>query len=392
MTNAKRLCAILIAAILIISTAAACNANATWIMKNDGKEIPVGIYICYLMEVQSDAQTKVKENIEAQTTTSDSKEESATQATTKAIDYEKEKIDGKTYADWIKDEALLKVKEHIVIKQKFEEYKLKLTDEQTQNIKSIWSSSATQQSTYGDFYESNGVSQKSFEEFVTVSYEKSELIKYYYSADGEEPIKDDVLIKELKENYATAYILAQSKVGVNSETSSYETYSDDIIKKMKDKMKDYITGLNKDEDYAKLEKSFKSDMAKILGNDTDDDKDGTSTSSASNDDKTEKLKPTPNIQLRSISDESDAVGAALKKAKVGVAGLAESESALTVYKKTDDLTENPYYLDAQKATLINDMKGDEFDKLIEKWAGELKVTVNKKATSAYTFKDLKSAQ
>ncbi len=392
MSKIKRLLAIFVAVLIILTTAAACNANATWITKADGKELPVGIYICYLMDADNEGKDKVDEDIAAQTTTSEDKED--TEATTEEIDYYEHKIEKKDYVEWVKENAIQKVKEHIVIKQKCEEYKIELDDEQKDNISSLWTTNATADGkTYGDFYEMNGISKESFEEYLSVAYLKDELMMYYYGAEGVEPVKNEELLKNLTENYVTTYVLSQSKTGLNEEKSSYETYPEETLKKIKDAMQDYIKRLDKKEDYTKVEADFKKSMAKVLGTKVDESttSDVVSVQTEDGDDKEEeKLKATPNIQLRDVSDEHDKISATLKKAKVNKAGIAESDAEIMVYRKTDDLTKNPYYLDAQKETIIQELKGDAFDELIKKWAEELKVDVNSKAKSTYGPKDLKN--
>ena len=397
MSKINRLLAIFVAVLIILTTAAACNASATWITKADGEELPVGVYICYLMDADNEGKDKVDEDIAAQTTTSEDKEDT-TEATTEEVDYYEHKIEKKDYVEWVKDTAIQKVKEHIVIKQKCKEYKIELDDEQMENITSLWTTNATADGkTYGDFYEMNGISKESFEDYLSVAYLKDELIQYYYGAEGVEPIKNEELLKNLTENYVTTYVLSQSKTGLNEEKSSYETYPKETLDKIKAEMKDYIKRLDKKEDYTKVEADFKKSMAKVLGTkveeSTTSDVVSVETEEAKDGEKTEEkeeLKATPNVQLRDVSDESDKIAAALKKAKTNKAGIAESDAELMVYRKTDDLTKNPYYLDAQKATIIEELKGDDFDKLIEKWAEELKVDVNSKAKSTYGPKDLKN--
>lgn len=393
MSKIKRLLAIFVAVLIILTTAAACNTNATWIMKVDGEELPVGIYICYLMDADNEGKDKVDEDIAAQTTTSEDAEDT-TEATTEEIDYYEHKIEKKDYVEWVKDTAVQKVKEHIVVKQKCEEYKIELDDEQMDNITSLWTTNATTDGkTYGDFYEMNGISKDSFEEYLSVAYLKDELMKYYYGADGVEPISNEELTKNLTENYVTTYVLSQSKTGLNEDQTAYETYSDDILNKIKDSMQGYIKRLDKKEDYTKVEADFKKSMATILGTEVSESTTSDVVSAETEEgDGTEKetLKATPNIQLRDVSDEEDAISVALKKAKVGKAGIAESDAELMVYRKTNDITKNPYYLDLQEDSIIEDLKGDAFDELIEKWAEELKADLNNKAKSTYGPKEIKN--
>lgn len=402
MSKIKRLLAILVAVLTILVSVAACNANATWIMKVDDEQIPVGIYICYLMDSDNEAQGKVDEEIAAQTTTSEDAEattEVATEATTEAIDYYEHKIDEKSYDEWVKDNAIQMVKEHIVVKQKCKEYKIELDEDQKSSITSLWTTAATTDGkTYGDFYEMNGISRASFEEYLTVAYLKDELLQYYYGADGVEPISNEELTKKLTENYATAYILSHSKMGLNEDQTSYENYSDEIIKEMKTAMDGYIKRLDKKEDYTKIEADFKKDMAKIVGTEESESaasdvvsvETEESEGTEATEEEEEELKATPNIQLRDISSEDDAISKTLKEAKVNKAGIAESDAEIMVYRKTDDITKNPYYLDSQKASLITDLKGDAFDEIIDTWAKDLKADLNKNAKSTYGPKELKN--
>ena len=84
----------------------------------------------------------------------------------------------------------------------------------------------------------------------------------------------------------------------------------------------------------------------------------------------------------------------LKQIKEGEYGAAASWDNDTNYYifMSADIAERTDYVDDNKETLLQSMKGDEFDSKVEGWVKEMKITVNNKAVKRYTVKEIYDRQ
>jgi hypothetical protein len=404
MTKMKKISLVIISLILVVACVS-CNANATWILKTKKEEVPVGLYICTLADANAEAESKVNEQITpAEEPSTEAKEEEAetttvaAETTTKEIDYSKHKIDGKDFDEWVKNRSVELVKELVAAEEKAEELKVELGPEVDESIDSYWEY-------YGDFYTKLGVSETSFRRYFRGNYLKDEVKYAYYGEDGKEPISKKELKAALKENYVSVYSLQLSKsttVTGEDGNTTYGTYDEKILKKLRNIMDKYADALQKSAktDYDKIEKEFQDETNEICGIDpsanedaesnqvetTVDSEDGENSSKS-------KLKATDNIQVyNDVGEDNDETTANLVKAKVGKAGWFETDGVFVVYLRTNDINENPYYHDNYTKDLINKLKEDDFKKLLEDWAKELGAKVNSNATKAYTFKLYEKAE
>ena len=97
MKNIKRILAAAISVIMILSFAACHKKNETAVKVGDIK-FSSGYYACVLFFTDSQARSKVSEELEE-------KGDDTTD-----IDYYKQKIDGKSYTTWVKDETIETIK------------------------------------------------------------------------------------------------------------------------------------------------------------------------------------------------------------------------------------------------------------------------------------------
>lgn len=377
--NACRLMSALLVFVLLFSFVG-CKKDATWILKVDGQEVPVGLYICYVVEASEEAKAKIDENISASGNASASASGDA-EATT--VDYEQEKIDGVEYSKWVSDEALKGVKKHVAIEQKFEEFDLELAEEALSTISGYWDSNS-------EFCEKNGISQTSYTRYLKLSYMKQALIEHYYDVGAEKGVSEEELMNEFTSNYTTAKILQQYKLTVDYTTNSYAPYDDDILEEMRKQLEIFGGRLEKEDDYKKIEKDFQNKMNEITETEaTEDSGDSTSTEdTASTSGDADKLAPTPNVNMMTYSD-TDEISKGIFDAKIGKGSWVESDQVFCAFVRTDDLTTNPYYLDSVKVSLLSDLRGDDFDKMVEEWGEELDCSVNKAATDTYKAKSIK---
>ena len=172
-----------IAAAAITASLAGCGENAKYCAVNGTEQIPAGVYIYYLVSAYSDAQSRMTET------------DTDVFATT---------VEDKPAAAWMSDTAREDLIEYAAIENKFSEYGLSLTKDQTDDAKSMVESMWTY---YGDYYENYGISEDSFRKTYQNMLKSGMIFENIYGEGGERAVSDDELRTYLRENYAkTNYI------------------------------------------------------------------------------------------------------------------------------------------------------------------------------------------
>jgi hypothetical protein len=113
-------------------------------------------------------------------------------------DYFDQEIDGQSFSDYLSDYALTSTKEYFAIVKQFDSLGLELTsdelDEINENVTEAWDS-------YGDFYESEGISKDSMKLAYKESQMRSDLFDYYYAEGGVEEVSNSDIVTYLNDNY-----------------------------------------------------------------------------------------------------------------------------------------------------------------------------------------------
>ena len=213
----KKIFAALTAAAVAVSMCG-CMDNGK-IMTVDGMEINNGVYLYYQQSAYSDAQKKIDEAQEASSeSTSDSSESSSESSSSSSseIKYFEQTIDGKSTAQWVKDETLRLVKQFVGVQKMCEQKGITLDqseiDEISAQVKSVWEDTEYYiqyffgVDTAGQYYEANGVSRESYTLITTVAELKDKLFTKLYDKNGEMPVSDEELYPFIKENYACGVV------------------------------------------------------------------------------------------------------------------------------------------------------------------------------------------
>lgn len=80
-----------------------------------------------------------------------------------------------------------------------------------------------------------------------------------------------------------------------------------------------------------------------------------------------------------------------KNAEVGKAAVYDDENNFYLYI-TADIADRTDYVEDNRDSLLNEIKGDEFDELIDSWVEEMKIVLNDKAIKRYTVKEVYDRQ
>lgn len=351
-------------------------------------------------------------------------------------------IDGKDFTAYVKDEALQNTKEFAAVNAKFDELGLSLSDEDKDAVKSSVSSSWEQSE---GFYENIGISKESLTQCTELSYKRQAIFDHYYAEGGEEEVADDEIQSFVNENYiryknivvpkSTAEDEEEKEAenaelnelieGYLAEAETLDFYGFDTIIDEYDAYKEAqaaetetADGGEGDEESAvtELDSSSSADTdSPDSAADTSDDSaaddsaadaetelDSSSAADADGEESEEEEDPYANETVVNYTDATDEDSESYsetnaemleeyKNAEYGKAARYETEDYYYLYI-TEDIAERTDYVEDNKDSLLQTIKGDEFEEKIKSWVESLKITVNDKAIKRYAVKDVYDRQ
>lgn len=328
----KKLTAAALALAMCLSLAGCYDENNTWAAKSGDVTLPIGSYIYYLNSAYSEAAAKVSSDTEVLKATIEDKDATA----------------------WIKDRAMEYLDAYFYIENKFNELGLELTDEEKAEAQTNTSNTWAY---YKTTFETNGIAQSSFHQaysLYNMKYQK--VMEALYSEGGELAIPEDELKTYFTENYYT-YEYFYAPLTKTGEDGNSEDLNDDEKAELKKKFEGYIEKINKGE-------TTVNDAANDYAYESQND----STYNAPSPSKAENL--------------NTAIHDAISGAKDNEAVFAETTSGYYVIRKLsieDKFTEMKED-EAEKLSLIADMKGEEFsDYVFEQGKSVEGIEINQKA-------------
>lgn len=197
MNKSKKICAVCAAAAMTLSLTGCTDTS--YVLQSGDVKVNAGIYI-YNMYSEMSYQISMLYY---------------TQGVTE--NYFDQEIEGKKFEDYLSEQALKATKEYVAVVNKFEELGLELTEEETKEIsdsvRSTWES-------YGDFYESEGISKDSVKLVQKASKMRTKIFDYYYGEGGEEAVSDSDIESYLNENYLRYKTITIAKSTNEDETAA----------------------------------------------------------------------------------------------------------------------------------------------------------------------------
>lgn len=375
-TRFKKLAAAVSAAVIALSLSG-CGDRGS-LMTVDGTEIRNGIYINYLLESMSDAQSKV--NADSDTSSADSTDSES------ETDFWSSTIEGKDVSEWIKENAMENVREHIGVQRLCEQFNITLTDEELSEINTqcdktwdsvdIYAKYLYGFDTLGGMYEARGISLDSYKEIIRVGVLRNKLFLHYYGEGGEQSVPDDEYNKFVNENYAAIRVM----------TLPYTDYSGNAledeaeIQAVKDKANEYAERLNNGEKYELVRYDYElaraQDAARKTAKSgyTEDNADGLSLD--------EYVEKAANEATYTVPDSVDTYNEAFEKAnsdyntevsdfimsisRDGKAHVFESSDAKTSYVIVRmEMSTLSNWDETNRESVLQQMRGDAFDELLE---------------------------
>lgn len=183
----KRIAAAAVSSALIL-TSAGCTfgKNTAYAMTIDGYKVKAGVYIYYSVIALSEAKNLAANQDE----NLDINDEDA---------LKKVSIQGKSFADYVKDKATDNCINHVAVMKHFDELGLSLTSAQENEISKYVDSNWE----YNEkMFIKNGISKESLEEVTASSYKSDEIFNAYYGEGGSEKIEESQLKEYYTENNA----------------------------------------------------------------------------------------------------------------------------------------------------------------------------------------------
>ena len=393
MSMLKKMTAVLSAA-MISATLFGC-ADTSYILKADSDEVKAGVYISYVStELQSHIYSLQNSGVTS--------------------DFLNQKVEDKNLKDLVAEEAMASVKEYAAINAQFDELGLKL-DEDT--VKDINSNIADTWSEYQKSYENQGISKESLKNISRTSAKKEAIFNYFYNKEnGKEAVSDDDMTKYVNENYLRYKILSiQKKTAASTDSSSADESSqvednskelyEKYLKKAKatdfagfDKVIDEYTKETTPESSSEVESSVSTDDTSVADSAAETDSSVAESQTDASSEEESSQDPYANEQMSnygSIEDKNaDSTSVkVLKKIdgmKAGEVSSYEDDDGYYIFVKGDVAERTPKYIadEQQYSTLINEMKGDEFQKKIDSWIAKIKYDINNEAMDRYTVEEV----
>lgn len=347
--------AIAAASVIVMAlTAAACHPKDETAVTVGDVKFTSAYYMCALINADSQAKSKVKENLSDSESSSD-------------IDYYSKKIDNKKFVTWVEDTAIEYLKEIAAYKTLCKENKLEIPEDDKKQAETYadyyWNNYG-----YSTYFEPNGVGQNTYKQYMLDSYYSSIYFEHLYGADGTKAIDSETVKQKMYDNFVIADLL---QVSFSSKTDDEKT-------ELKEKVNAYA------EELKKGKKSFEEVYKDYNGS-----SDETETANGQTDEKQPKDKYATILGAKDTAYESDQYDAvkAMTAGEVKVIELADNAGIVLAVKQ--DIKADDYYLDSLDMTVRHLIKDEEFKKDIKDYASKLKADVNNYAVKQFKVKKIK---
>lgn len=351
MKNIKRILSF-ITVITMLLTVTGCHKKNEIAIKAKDLEFTSAYYMCSLITADSLAKSKINENLT---------EEEAQ----KEVDYYSQKIDGKKFEKWVKDEALDSIKEIAAVKLLCKENKLEL-DKETIESAEYYADYYWTQYGYSALYEPNGVSKKTFTEFMKDSYYSNKYFDFIYGKDGQKELNSQEVVNKIYDNFIIADVLQATFTSEMQDTDkqALKAKLDGYVNDLKNGKKtfeqvynEYNNVTEENHQHSEDEDVPKDEYAQILGaKDTGYDSEYYS-----------KIKDMAIGEVNLLSLENDA-------------------GYILVIKQ--DITADEYYAKNLDSTARHLMKDEEFEKSIKDYCKKFELDVNKYAVNQFKVKKI----
>lgn len=438
--NIKKIAALGCAAAMLGSLTA-CGEKTTWGAVIDGVQIPAGVFIYYLDTANYEAQQKLGEQTD--TSADLSPEGAAAQSSeTVTLPLYSSQIDGVDSKQWIYDRATELMQEYAAVEAKFDEYGLTLTDDDKQSaqvyLDQIWdyagdyyTSMGVSENSYKSVFLNSSKRQKLFETIYSEGGEKAvsdDEIKTYLDENYALINYIDVELKDGEGNLLKSDGKAERMEMLNSYMERYNNGED--FDELNAEYVTYYENLKKAaEETAAAEEAANAETADDTAETTAEVSQSPAEAALPSDDEevTDETSETVVPAETEASEETTAPDEAVSETETSAAETTAAdaqttqvgtvESNMTVIEKADrtvpcadvankvfdemnkgdvqiietadgehyylvvklDILEDDEYFTTARASLLSEMKSDDFDGMVSEWTAAQ--TVEKNADS-----------
>ncbi len=331
-------------ALLLAGSLGACSigGDTNWVAKFGDQTVPAGVYLIQMVEgyyglldesgVEDDALLKTQ-------------------------------FDGQSGSQKVSDNARAALNAYIAVEEKFDE--LGLTPEPLafeaipQNAEMYWQY-------VGQVYERNGVSIDSYTKTLENTTKKSQVFNAIYGEGGSQEVPESEIRAKFETDYAKIIVIPLSFSGSEDEETKKEADQN---------TRDTINGYKQRADAGEDMEDLVYEARKQAPGDEDLEKPEAGSSYT--------------FVNRNNSQYGQPVTDAIFAAANGVPTVFEDENSIFLFTRYD-ITENENDFTSRKASILAEMKAEEFDALIAEWATALSdVTYNEAAFKRYSAEKLK---
>lgn len=365
----KKITAAALAAVCAVSMTGCIDTG--YIGTVDGMEIRNGVYLWCMQTAYGDCYTEV----------SDVKAEAGD--TSEIADMFVETIDGKPANDWIKENAVVELRRYVAVNRLFDENGLALSAEDNADINEyvndIWDTEDMYAQyiygtdTMGEYYESIGMGMETIRDVYTTNQKEGKLLEALYSEGGAKALSEDEINSYLTENYANVKYIELPFTDMYGLSLSTDEEKAAVV----EKAQGYVDRFNGGESFIEIRYEFDLENAQNdamidqeaafeamtfeVPTEEEWDKAMEEAKANATADKAETVEELETA----VNKESSGLGEELTEfiwnmEADGKAYLLETEAAAYVVIR-DDITTKETWKSDNKAAILNEMVGEEFD-------------------------------
>lgn len=341
----KKRAAALICSCMMAASLASC-ADTSYICKADDVSVNAGVYIYYVIsQISNQEYTYYYKN----------------GAMSDDIINEAYGDGTMTVGDYAQSAAYESCQTIAAIQMKFNELGLELSSDDKAAI-----SDAVEEGWNEEYYESIGVGKSSLEQMQTSSVMLDKIFSAYYDKGGIKEVSDSDMKKHVEDNYVRFKLISIAK-SKQDEGKEAKKKAEELLAMTKEEdFKDF------DDVIEKYEKELKEDKKDDSSSDSDDEEHDHISMVNKNSSSYSSNKVIKHINSDMKNDEID---------------ICDDDYYWYVIQKLDVKDYGDYIKDNRTA-LLDEMKGEEFDKAIDSWVEEYQIERNEDSYSRYTAKSV----
>ena len=212
MKTLKSLLSVMLVLLLMLSLTGCLHKQNEIAVEIGDSKFSAAIYSYALMTADSEARTKVDEQLE----------EAGTDTTVTEVDYYAQKIEETDYVTWVENRAIEILTEFAAYEKLFKDAGLTISSEDLANIDYT---AEYYYSYYGSAYEANGVGYDTYRYAIIYSSYSDMYFEHLYGKEGEKAVPAEEIKESFDTSYRVAFVL-QTDITEMDETALEEAKAD----------------------------------------------------------------------------------------------------------------------------------------------------------------------